>query len=176
MWIDKTESMPNKGQMVLLFWDSGEIGCFRSTGGWNFEFLWASDRFGHRSEDLATRWMPFDLPGEYEAKWPKKVTCMLSEGEVGSEVNDTDDLLYSAGNLLDDSCSGEVLGEVVFLAEDGKVYTMSTEAHIREINPGYLQDILNDLGHGDHVSDEVLATCQAIVDEVQKAGKTADGA
>lgn len=54
------------------------------------------------------------------------------------------DLLDEAGSLLDEANSHDIVGEVVFEGTDGKYYVGTVEFCIGEINPDYLQNILNE--------------------------------
>lgn len=69
-----------------------------------------------------------------------KITKWLRTGEVGP-CESEDELLESAGILLDNHSSHEILGEVVFEAEDGKTYVMTVEAVIAEANPAYVNSL-----------------------------------
>ena len=53
-------------------------------------------------------------------------------------------ILDNCGNLLDSSCSSDILGEVVFEGEDGKFYVITVEAVIAEGNPDYIKSVLEE--------------------------------
>lgn len=69
-----------------------------------------------------------------------KIIKWIRSGELDSSITTKEELLESCGDLLDASCSSEILGEVVFEADDGKTYVVTVEAVISEANPEYLQD------------------------------------
>mgnify|MGYP001035150643 CR=1 FL=1 len=74
-----------------------------------------------------------------------KIKRMLREGEIG-DVKTTDELLETAGTLLDKSEAHEILGsEVVFEGEDGKFYVCTIEAVIGEAHPDYLKQVLTEI-------------------------------
>lgn len=65
-------------------------------------------------------------------------------GELSQDNGTQKKLLEQAGECLDHACSHEIIGDVVFLAEDGwKV--ASTEVVISHAAPSYLKDLLQEL-------------------------------
>jgi len=73
-----------------------------------------------------------------------KITKWIRTGELNDSITTKEELLESCGDLLDASCSSEILGEVVFEADDGKTYVVTVEAVISEANPEYLEDLTAD--------------------------------
>ena len=61
----------------------------------------------------------------------------------------TDDLLGRLGNLLDDAEAHEILGEIVYRAEDGETYVATLEANIAPADPEYRQQVVEDYLDGD---------------------------
>lgn len=59
-------------------------------------------------------------------------------------LEDDDDLLDAAGRALDKACSWDIMGEVLFLADDGKYYAGCVEFMITEANPDYVKDCLDE--------------------------------
>ena len=65
-----------------------------------------------------------------------------SHGDVSTSGVITDhDLVDIASRVLDKHCSHDIMGEIVFEADDGKVYVGSTEFVIMEANPEYVKDV-----------------------------------
>ena len=73
-----------------------------------------------------------------------KIKRFIREGELHEPVSE-EDILEQAGRLLDKSCSHEIVGEVVFEGEDGKIYVGTTEFCIGEASDSY-KDTLRDDG------------------------------
>jgi hypothetical protein len=74
-----------------------------------------------------------------------KVKRWLKAGELDPTIFEQDDILENCGNLLDASCSHEILGDVMFEGTDGKFYTITVEAVISEANPDFVKEALEDL-------------------------------
>jgi len=72
-----------------------------------------------------------------------KIKRWLRDGHDGLAecCEDTEELLEVAGNRLDDAQSWDIVGEVVFEGDDGKIYVGSVEFVIEEANPKYVQDL-----------------------------------
>ncbi len=94
------------------------------------------DTDGHTSDDEIASMIRKDLP-----KGVDKITEWIRNGEIG-EVETIEDVNQIAGRLLNKSCSHDILGETIFLAENGKTYVVTVEAVAGEIDPGYLKDVL----------------------------------
>ena len=78
---------------------------------------------------------------------PLKIKRWIRDGNEGFErqkIETQDELLEAAGRLLDKSCSGDIVGECVFQATDGKHYVGTVEFVISECSPGYLADLLQE--------------------------------
>lgn len=69
----------------------------------------------------------------------------IESGNLDPEaIKDSDDILYECGELLDDSCAYEIVGQVLFKAKDGKYYTVTVEAVIAEANPEVVKMVMED--------------------------------
>lgn len=79
----------------------------------------------------------------FPPKKVNKITRWIASGEIG-EVDTIEEVLETAGRMLDKSCSEELFGQVIFEAEDGKVYVLNCEGTIGKINPEYLADVENE--------------------------------
>lgn len=67
----------------------------------------------------------------------------IRNGNSGLAYCNTEEaLLESAGNLLDKAYSHDIVGEVLFEGEDGKMYVGTVEFVIAEANPEYVKDVL----------------------------------
>jgi hypothetical protein len=71
-----------------------------------------------------------------------KIKEWIRTGNLGEEPKTTEELLDLAGEILDDACSWDIVGECVFIGEDGKTYVGTVEFHIGEANPAYVEQIL----------------------------------
>ncbi len=71
-----------------------------------------------------------------------KIVNLLRSGELPDNLADTNELLAEAGELLDDSYAHDILGEVVFLAEDGEYYVATVEVVIGKAHPQLVEDLL----------------------------------
>jgi hypothetical protein len=71
-----------------------------------------------------------------------RVKKWITNGEVNPKAKTQDEILESCGNLLDASCSHDILGEVMFKATNGKHYVVTVEAVIAEANPEYVKDCI----------------------------------
>jgi hypothetical protein len=71
-----------------------------------------------------------------------KVKKWIHSGELNNKNRTQASIINNCGRLLDDSCSHEILGEVLFLATDGKYYVITTEAVLGKANPEYVKDAL----------------------------------
>ena len=67
-----------------------------------------------------------------------------NDGYLGKEVNDTNELLRRAGRALDQHYSHEIMGEILFEGEDGKMYVGCVEFIISEANPDYAKEVLEE--------------------------------
>lgn len=72
-----------------------------------------------------------------------RITTWLRTGEIGEAPTITE-LLERAGRLLDKCESHEICGEVIFVAEDGNTYVVTTEVVVGEIHPEYLKEVLEE--------------------------------
>ena len=76
-----------------------------------------------------------------------KIKKWLWDGHhsLSDECETTEDLLESAGRLLDKACSHDIAGEVVFQGADGKYYVGCVEFVISEASLDYLEQVLDDI-------------------------------
>lgn len=82
------------------------------------------------------------LPLDAVPKPPMKITKWIRDGIHGlSHVKDTAQLYEEASNALNGACSWDIMGTVVFEAEDGKTYVGNVEFDIGLINPDYLKQL-----------------------------------
>ena len=71
-----------------------------------------------------------------------KIKKWIRTGELDPCITDSDGIIEAAGAALDRSCSYDILGEVMFEADDGKHYVVTVEAVIAEANPEYVKQVL----------------------------------
>lgn len=76
-------------------------------------------------------------------KKPIRVKKWISSGELNSRNRTQASILDDCGRLLDESCSHEILGEVLFQATNGKHYVITVEAMIQEASTEYVKDMLS---------------------------------
>lgn len=73
-----------------------------------------------------------------------RIKQYISEGEIcGAEADNTQLLYEAAGQLLDDSCSHDICGEVMFLGEDRRFYKGTVEFVICECSPTEVVEALS---------------------------------
>lgn len=75
---------------------------------------------------------------------PLKIVEWISTGNISEEPVNVRNLLDLAGECLDAAYSSEIFGEVVFRCEDNQIYMLAVEGVIGEINPEYLQQVLEE--------------------------------
>lgn len=73
-----------------------------------------------------------------------KITRFLRRGELGDDVPTVGDAIDGGGDILDEICAMDSLGDVVFECEDGKTYVLTFEAVVSEVNPQYFKDLLEE--------------------------------
>lgn len=81
-----------------------------------------------------------------------QVEKWLSTGEFNGDEVDSEEILDTAGTLMDDNCTHEVLGgDVIFKGKDGKFYSVVLETRIEEITEEEATERLTveDLDEGD---------------------------
>lgn len=88
------------------------------------------------------------------AEDPLGIKKWIRQGEFSDDVYTVRDLYEEAGGLLDNSCSHEIFGSVIFEGDDGQVYVMNVEGCLGEINPDYLKDVLAEDEEGDDDGSE----------------------
>lgn len=76
-----------------------------------------------------------------------KISHWLKDGHSGlDDCKTEEELLEAAGTLLDKASSHDIVGEVLFEGEDGKMYVGTVEFMITEANPEYVLDVLAEEG------------------------------
>lgn len=97
-----------------------------------------ADKFNH----------PFDMVvpdrSSFNSKNPIKIKKWISDGNAGLSImglQDTNDLYEVCGHVLDNTCSWDIMGEVLFEGDDDKVYVLNVEAVISEANEEYVQEV-----------------------------------
>lgn len=75
-----------------------------------------------------------------------KVKRWLRTGEIDPNcATEEDEIIACCGHLLDRACSHDILGELMFEADNGKIYVVTVEAMIAEANPEYAKDVLQEI-------------------------------
>lgn len=77
-----------------------------------------------------------------------KIKKWFQDGNEGFEaqgLDSTEDVLCAAGRLMDDSCTHDIVGPVLFQAKNGKYYTGTVEFVIKEADPEDVKDLLEGL-------------------------------
>lgn len=74
-----------------------------------------------------------------------KITKWLQTGEFDGTAADTKELLEEACNMLDGANTADILSANLFLASNGRYYTVTVEASIDEAADDFVQDVLADL-------------------------------
>jgi len=72
----------------------------------------------------------------------KRWICDGDSLESSGSVHDTDSLLEAASDIMDSAETWEIMGEILFEAEDGKFYVGTVNFCIDEANPEYVNDVL----------------------------------
>lgn len=72
-----------------------------------------------------------------------QITKWLVNGIRGdlSDNATTEELNKHAGRVLDKHCSGEIIGDCLFIGENGKFYSGSVEFVIFEVSPAEAKEI-----------------------------------
>jgi hypothetical protein len=79
----------------------------------------------------------------------KKVTRVkkwIRSGEL-SPNSAIEDVIAECGRALDHNGSNDILGDVVFLGNDGKYYAITVEAVIHEADMEYVKDLISENSH-----------------------------
>ena len=76
-----------------------------------------------------------------------KIVKWLRDGDALSAdgIENTEDLLGAAANALDSACAHDIMGEILFQADDGKFYVGCVEFVISKANPEYVKDVQKEL-------------------------------
>lgn len=85
-----------------------------------------------------------------------KITQWVIDGNVGlarQGITTEDELIEAAGRLLDKSCSGDIVGEILFRADNGKFYVGNVEFVISEASPEYVADAMRESESDDEAFD-----------------------
>lgn len=79
-----------------------------------------------------------------------KIQKWLRAGELETaELTTTEKLLEACGEPLDRASVWDILGQPVFVGEDGKTYVVQVEAVIDEASPEYAQAVLEELAENE---------------------------
>lgn len=68
----------------------------------------------------------------------------LRVAEMDGDDKTIDDVIATAGRILDRSEAGEMFGSPIFKGGDGKFYTVFAEAHVREVDKDYVDSVLGE--------------------------------
>jgi hypothetical protein len=69
----------------------------------------------------------------------------IESGELNTkEIENQDDILGQCGRLLDGACSHDIIGPVLFKADDGKHYCVTVEAVIGEASEEWVKEALEE--------------------------------
>jgi hypothetical protein len=79
-----------------------------------------------------------------KAREPITVKRWIRSGELNDSSKTQEEILEECGNLLDNSCSSEIIGEVLFEGTDGKYYTITTESIIGVASESFRDEILEE--------------------------------
>jgi hypothetical protein len=80
----------------------------------------------------------------------KKVTHVkkwIRSGELHTSSTTIKGVIEECGRALDRNCATDILGDVVFLGNDRKYYTITVEAVIQEANMEYVKDLISENSH-----------------------------
>jgi hypothetical protein len=72
-----------------------------------------------------------------------EITGWVTTGEFDTPKT-TNDLLEEAGEKLDSACAWDIVGENLFVGEDGKLYTASVEVVIEEAHQDFAKQVIED--------------------------------
>ncbi len=77
-----------------------------------------------------------------EAKFDKgmKIKQWIAYGELAGTEADTKEVLAFAGNLLDEACVADIVGQPLFLGSDGRYYTVHVAAIIDEADEDFVDE------------------------------------
>ena len=78
---------------------------------------------------------------------PLKVKKWLRTGELSRSNKTQAALIEECGRALDKNNACDILGDVLFLATDGKYYVITVEALIQEANMEYVKDLISEDSH-----------------------------
>ncbi len=78
---------------------------------------------------------------------PLKIKQWLRSGELDTEcIDDMDDIWVQANRALDKSCSHDIVGECVFMGDNGKWYVGRVEFEIVEADLDYVKELSDEDG------------------------------
>ena len=81
------------------------------------------------------------LAASKDDELPKLVQQWAKSGELPDEApSNLDDVLDQCGRLLDDSCSHEILGNPVFLGDDGHLYQIGVQAVVERLDAEFYEE------------------------------------
>jgi len=70
-----------------------------------------------------------------------RVKEWIATGEMSGNASSLEEILEEAGVALDRAYTHEILGDNLFLGEDGAYYTVTVEAVVSKANPEYVETI-----------------------------------
>jgi hypothetical protein len=74
-----------------------------------------------------------------------KILKWIRDGHHGvSDCEDLDELLDAAGRAMDKAYAQDIMGDIIFLGEDGKAYVGTVNFVVSEADPGYLEAVLDE--------------------------------
>jgi len=105
-----------------------------------------------------------------------EIQVWIRDGNEGlaEEVGTVKGLLERAGRALDNVCSGEIMGEILFVGIDGKVYVGSVEFDIREASAEYVHAIVREEEYAELFGNYPSRVLRQEGDRVQQADDLRD--
>jgi hypothetical protein len=73
---------------------------------------------------------------------PIKVAEFIEKGELSGTEKDSEEILATCADLLDDSCTHEIVGPVLFRDRDGRYYTVTVEAIVSRASKDFIKNTL----------------------------------
>ena len=77
-------------------------------------------------------------------RWIRDGGSCESNGFNSDGITTDNQLLDVAGRLLDKACSHDIVGQCIFVGENGRTYVGNVEFTVSEINPDYLREVLKE--------------------------------
>lgn len=98
-----------------------------------------------------------------------KIAKWIVKGELSGDEKDSDDIIESCCDLLDDANTTEIIGPCVFKGTDGKHYCVTVEAVISEAAEDFVNDLLEEERAIDDLVDNELQE-KRLRDEASQKG------